>query len=183
METIIIVSNLIGTIALLFWVYSIQKNDKKQILKLQLLANVFYAIQYIIIGAITAGMMNIISVIRYSVFYKMEDQEKEKLPFWVLAIFVISIILVGIFTYKSPLDVIPIGISLLYTYVIWQKNNKIIRYGVTVAAIIWIYYNVSVQAYISVIGNLFEMLSGMIAIYRFDLKRVRKSLNKNEIKK
>ncbi len=173
---IVIVSNLIGMIALLFWVYSLQINDKKQIMKLQLLANIFYAIQYITIGAITAGMMNIISVIRYITFYKIEEKKKDqKLSIWILIAFIVSIILVGIFTYKSPMDLIPLGIVMLYTYITWQKNTKVIRYGIVIAAIVWIYYNFSVQAYISVIGNLLEVISGAIAIYRFDIRK-----NKNE---
>lgn len=170
LEKIIIASNLIGIIALLFWTYSLQKNDKKQIIKLQLLANIFYAIQYAVIGAITAGMMNIVSIIRYSAFYKMEEKGK-KLPLWLLFIFIIGIIVVGAVTYRTPLDFIPMGICIFYTYITWQKNTKVIRFGVGIAAIGWIYYNFSVQAYASVIGNLLEIASGVVAIYRFDIKK------------
>lgn len=41
----IIISNMVGVIALLFWIISLQANNKSKILKLQLLASIFYTIQ------------------------------------------------------------------------------------------------------------------------------------------
>ena len=69
------------------------------------------------------------------------------------------------------MDLIPIGITLLYTYITWQKDNKIIRYGTIIAAFLWIYYNFSIQAYSLIIGSIFEITSGIVAIYRFDIKK------------
>ena len=80
--------------------------------------------------------------------------------------------LYSLHAWPITIDIIPIAITLLYTYITWQKNTRVIRYGVIFAAIIWIYYNFSVQAYITIIGNILEILSGFIA--EFNIKKEKK---------
>ena len=167
---LLVISNIIGFVALSFWIYSIQLYENNKILKFQLLANLFYAIQYFLIGAITAGIMNIISTIRYYIFYKNAQKGKENSKI-LLIIFILTIIIAGLITYQSLIDLIPFGITIIYTYMTWQKNTKIIRYIFTIVAFIWVYYNTTVQAYASSIGNIMEIISGGIAIYRFDSQK------------
>lgn len=166
MNLTLIISNIVGLIALTFWVGSIQAKNKNKIMIIQLIANVFYAAQYILIGALSAGIMNIVSCIRYYVYYKNEEKGKNN-SIALLLLFVTIIILLAVLTVKNYIDLIPIIISIWYTYITWQKNTKIMRYGFIAAAIVWIYYNLQVHAYAPFIGNILEIISGTIAVARF----------------
>ena len=84
-----------------------------------------------------------------------------------IIIFVIIVIVLGILTYDGYLSLIPIIITLFYTISSWMKDAKWIRIVFLIAAFIWIYYNYVVGAYICIIGNVFEIISGTLALIRF----------------
>lgn len=163
----LVISNIIGTIALILWTSSVQVNKKSTLIRLQLLANIFYAIQYFLIGANTAAWMNIVSTIRYYMYNKNEEKNKQN-SYSLLFVFIGIILIISILTYTNILSLIPSIITIGYTYATWQKNTKVIRFIFLFAAVIWIFYNAYVGAYVSIIGNVMELLSGFIAIYRFD---------------
>ena len=162
-------AQLIGFIAVTFWVFSIQRKEQSQILFLQFIANLIYVIQYSLLGAFSAASMNFTSSIRSYVFYKKRKSNKE-ISINYLIFFIILIVLLGIITYKDFLSLIPIFITIFYSISNWLKDAKWIRIVVLVCAFIWIYYNCIVGAYICIVGNVFEILSGTIALFRFSKK-------------
>lgn len=155
----------IGIFAFLFFIFSVQYKDKGKLLVFQLISNTLYGIQYILLNVITAGIMNFISIFRCLVFYKYDKDKKQVNGFW-LAFILIAILLVALFTVKSPIHIIPILISILYTVSTWQSNMKIVRIVFTVCAFGWLYYNFTVGAYTALIGNIFEISSGFISLIR-----------------
>lgn len=163
-----ILSQIIGLLAIICWVMSIQQKNKEKILMNQMFANTLYTIQYVLLGAYSASAMNITSAIRSLVFYN--DEKKHKQSKLTGSILIAAIIIIGIITYSSPISIIPILITIAYTYSVWQSNLKITRIIFIIAAIIWIYYNLKVGAYISIIGNSLEIISGIISIKRFHKK-------------
>jgi|SRR5574344_963193 hypothetical protein len=170
---------LIGVVALIFWVISIQTKNKTKLLKLQNVANLFYAIQYAFLGAFSATGMNCISLLKGIVFLKSEKSQKQSSKIQ-LTIFSGLIIAIGIITFQTWYSIIPIIITLAYTYSTWQKNATIIRITFLVAAIGWIIFNTIVGAYSPLIGNFIEVVSGITAIVKFDiLKKGEKECKKD----
>lgn len=158
-----LLAQVLGALAILGWIISIQQKDRKNVLICQVVANGIYAIQYYLLGAFTAAFMNFTSFIRSIVFYK--NDKKQSL--FSLILFSLTIIVLGIVSYSNTLSLIPIVITLAYTYSVWQDNLTITRYVFLIAAFIWIYYNIQVGAYISVFGNILEIISGIVALIRF----------------
>ena len=163
-----ILSQIIGLLAIICWTMSIQQKNKEKILIYQMIANTLYTIQYSLLGAFSAVAMNITSAIRSIVFYSDEKENNQSKTS--CAIFIVIIIILGIITYETPISTIPILITIAYTYSVWQTNLKITRIIFIIAAIIWIYYNLKVGAYISIVGNILEIISGIISIKRFHKK-------------
>ena len=158
-----------GILALLIWISSVQAKKKKDILLLQSLANFFYALQYFIQGLTLAGLMNIVSTIRCLLFsYKAKHKKRPNVLYLIL--FIIIIILLGLKFNTNTLDIIPIIATILYTISSWVKSNSILRYTYIFCACIFLYYNYTVGAYIPLIGNIGEIISGIIAISRFKTK-------------
>jgi len=165
-----ITAQLIGFFALFFMCLSYQKNNKKDFLFIQILANVFYGIQYFLLNAIPALASNIISILRTAIFYKYEKVNK-KITFPLLLTFEIIIAVLGIITFENYYSIIPIFIVCIYTYGMWQKNLKLTYFIGSIASILWIYYNFIVGAYVSIIGSFFELFSSVIGLIKLYIKK------------
>ena len=161
-----LVVQIIGCFAVAFWVFSIQNKKQSHILFFQLLANVLYFIQYSFLNVFAAASMNMLSSFRSFVFYYKRKNDKDISKMW-LIIFIILTLVLGIIFYQNYLSLIPIIATLLYTVSTWMKDSKWIRLAFIIAALAWIYYNYIVGAYISIVGNVFEIISGITALIKF----------------
>ena len=166
----VIISYIVGAIALVVWTFSIQIKEKEKILQTQMIANILYSIQYILIGAITAGSMNLVSALRSYIFYKKQKNMNMVSATW-LFVFIAIILAIAAITCRNFMSLIPIVITILYTYATWQKNAKVIRVIFFITACIWVYYNFYIGAYVAIIGNGLEIISSMISMIRFDTKK------------
>ena len=156
-------AQLIGCMAISFWVISIQYKDRKNILLFQAIANLFYSIEYFLLGAFSASIMNLLSTFRCFIFSKTKKKTTKLFNF----LFCLIILIIGIFTYNGLLSLIPPIITLFYTISSSKHNNMWNRLTVLVAAFVWIFYNYKVGAYITILGNIFEIASGILSIVRF----------------
>lgn len=168
----IILPHIFGTLALSSWISSVQVKKKSNILILQLLANVFYAMQYFLLGYFSTSLMNLVSIFRCFSFGINAKKNKEN-PLWLLLLILFIIYFLASIYCKTLLGIIPVFATILYTISTWQNNTKYLRYVFIICAILYIFYNFMIGAYVSLIGNLFEILSGVISIYRFK-KEVKK---------
>lgn len=152
--------------AIIVWNISIQNKKLEKILYFQFLANLLYSMEYFLLGATTAGLMDLTSSSRCLVFYYKNKTNQTITKRW-LILFCGLIILFGILGYSSPLSLIPIFLTLFYTITSYSKTSNWTRISFLVAAFIWIYYNIKVGAYVGVLGNLLEIVSGVVSIFRF----------------
>lgn len=164
-----ITAQVLGLLALVFIILCIQQKTKEKLLKLQLVGNVFYAIQYLLLMAWSATCMSGISFFRSLIFH--HDTEKGiKTNIFVLVLFMIIIMIFAFLTFDGYYSLIPVIITLMYTYAIWQNNMTILRIISIIIALCWIVYNFIVGAYTAIIGSIFELASAVIALIRFDQK-------------
>lgn len=157
-------AQIISLIGFVFFVFSVQMKEKNKLIILQLIANFLYAINYLLLNVKMAFYMNLISCIRCVILY---FSKKEKPSLIYLFILTGMICVIGVYNYDGWLSLIPVGITILYTVSTWQNNMKVIRCSFILAALIWIFYNYVVGAYASIVGNLFEIISGIVSLKRF----------------
>lgn len=156
-------AQIIGLLAIIIWVLSIRKTKKKDLVFLQIISNALYGIQYTLLGGISAACMNYLSTLRCAIYYK-NIKQKKKTPAYIMGTFVVIMIIIGIFSYNGILSTIPVFITCLYAYSLWQPNMKLL-YGIIIfAAVLWIIYNSYMGAYASVIGNVLEIICGIKSI-------------------
>jgi len=165
----IYISQFFGFIALIFLICSIQSNKKKNILVYQVIANLFFGVQYLLLNTLSAATMNIIGIARCIVYYYYEKKNKNA-PEMILILFFIIIVIASIFTSTGLISILPIVATLLYTYGIWQNNLKKYRIIVVVGSLAWLAFNIFVGAYVAIISSILELTSGIVAIYRHDIK-------------
>ena len=164
-----IVAQCIGLFGFLVFVSSVQVKEKKKLILFQLVANFLYGVSYFLLNVKTAFFMNMVSVIRCAILYFTKQEKPSKLFLFLL---LAMIVVITIFTYDGPLSLLPTIITAMYTISTWQNNMTVIRYAFIAAGLLWIFYNFNVGAYVIIIGNIFEVISGIISLKRFQKKHV-----------
>ena len=165
-----ILAQILGIIALVILVISFQKNEKKELLRYQIFASIFFALQYLFLNAINGFLMNVMTIIRNLIF----EKQIKKVPIIYLIVIILSIMLITIMSYNGLISLLPAISVILYSIGVWQNNLKITRILEVISCILFVIYNINVLAIAGIISSLIELSSTLIAIYRFDIK------NKNE---
>lgn len=111
--------------------YCIKK--RKTILALSFSANFLNACAYFLLGAYTSSLMCGVSILRDIVFIidakinGKSDKITKKDIFILVGVYAVSLASIAV-TFKGFGSLMYALAAMLYTYSIWQKNNKIYRY-------------------------------------------------------
>lgn len=160
-----IIAQTFGVIALILTIISIQFKTKEKIVMCSVLANIVVAIQFFLLDAITGGVISIINAIRCIVFYIYKKKDL-KPSIITLIIFEIVAIISGCISWQNIWSLIPILVTVLYTYGLWQDNVKVIRITTGIVGGGWAIYDLIVKAYVGALQETSQLISAIIAIYR-----------------
>ena len=160
-----ILAQICGIIALVLTVISVQFKTKEKIVMCSIFANVVVVIQYFLLGALTGAVISIINTIRCLVFYFFKKKDM-KPSFIVLIVFETVAVISGIISWQNMWSIIPIVVTVIYTYGLWQDNIKVIRITTAIVGFGWAVYNVVVRAYVGAIQEMAQFISAIIALYR-----------------
>ena len=166
MKILQIIYVVVSIISILLYILSVQFKDKKRILITQIFASLSYLIIYAIKGAWSGVAIEVLEESKDIIFIKYEDHNK-KIPFFMLVIFIALLFIVSFIFYDGVFSLLPLFINILLFTSTYFKNPKYIRYIMVVSGILWGCYNIFVGAYIILIGNVLEVISALIAIYRY----------------
>ena len=159
----LIIYQIFGTIAAILSIVALLCKNKKKLLKVQLLANLLYSIQYWIMNAMSASFVTLIAIFR-SLFFTNENNKKIK-----IATLVTAAIISGIFSFNGThLSIIPIFCSIVCIFGASIKNVRYYKLVYGACSAIWIYYNICVGAYVIIIANICEIISAIIGYYRYE---------------
>ena len=150
---------------------SVQFKTKDKILICFVIANLFGIAQYFLLNAITAAVVYIISTIRCIVFYYYEKKDL-KPSLIVLMIFEVLAIICGALSWQNMWSIIPIIVTVVFTYGLWQKNLRVTRISTAITGFGWVFYNIIVMAYVGALFDGALAISSIIALIR----------NKKEVK-
>lgn len=164
------IAQIFGALALIMLFTSYQKKTKKDFFIVQIFANLFYALQYILLKAYSGTSASVVAILRSVVFYDFENKDKQ-IPVFVLLIFELIFILVGIFTFEGIYSTIPILIHCIYTLGTWFKSLKTTYIIAIISAILWTVYSLMVGAYVSIIANFVELTAGILGLRRLKTER------------
>lgn len=173
-----IFSQVLGVAGIISILASIAFDTRKKLPLFEIMAIILFGLQYLILKAIPAVVMLIILFIRCIVFFYIEKKYK-KVPFFVLVLFLISIIAAANIMKYGIMEGFPVICTFIYTIGIWQKNTNIRRIIMLFISCILVGYNVYVSAYSLLFLNIFEIITSLIAIYNINLndKKTKKRRN------
>ena len=167
-----IIAQVFALVAFILYVASRQFKKKEKILKFQMIANTFYALEYLMLNAY-AGVNNSLFGISRSVIFYVCHKKKMKFPLYGAIIFIVLILIFGYMSYVDYYSIIPVVISIAFFLALFIGNMKAYRIIAAVAALSWIVYNLHVEAYVGVVDSAVELISALIAIYRIDIRKVK----------
>lgn len=159
-----VLAQICGGIALILTVISVQFKTKEKIVMCFIWANIVVAIQYFLLGAITGAIISILNAIRCIVFYFYKKKDM-KPSIIVLLIFEIIAVISGIISWQDMWSLIPIIVTVIYTYGLWQDDIKIVRITTGMAGFGWAIYDVVVKAYMSALQKTAQLISSIISLY------------------
>lgn len=161
----LILSQIVGVVAIVLNISSLQMKKKTSMMKMFLAANVLFILQYFLLGAYSAASTNIITVIRI-ILYDKYDEKRKKIP-KKLVVFLLSLCLVALLiTYSGPLSLIPIILTMTYVVAATLKDTRKFKIIFGCCGIVWIFFNASVKAYVNIVGNVLEVISSFVGAKR-----------------
>lgn len=136
----------------------------------QLLVNILYCLQYVILGAFSGAISNVISLAKYVVFYGNAKKNKKN-PKWQVIFFCLISVALGCFALNKWYTIIPIITSVIFTFAIWQDNPIVLRAVVIVCNILWIIFNIAVGAYVSAVYSGVELIFALATLIKLLIGR------------
>lgn len=147
----------------LFLLFSFWQKRRKQILFFQILDSSFDILQYSLLGAYTGGLISLLGATRAYTFSKTNNK-------FFLVLFLSLYVIASVITFDGIISIIPLSAALIYTIVIWNKEEKNIRLFSILVFVLWFIYDVLVKAYVSSITDIVLIISNTVALYKLDIK-------------
>ena len=169
-----IVSQVLHVIKVILQTVAVQFKKKKHILIAFILVNLFAAIGYMLLKAYSGLIIGLIAVIQTAIQY-IFDKKNKNVPKVIIALYFISSIIGGIYTYKTLIDILPVLSFIMYIMSIIQKKESKVRLFTFIKLILWIPYDLYNLAIASCIGRIITLVSTIVGIMRLDRKKVLKS--------
>lgn len=164
----LLIIQVFGVLGSLFMILSFWQKKRKNMLIFLMFDNLFYLVQYILLGAFSGAIVNVIGFFRVLLFRKKGETDIFKsnlILYGIIFLYIVS----GIFTYSGINSLILIFVSIFYSFVLWQDKPSQIRIGSSIMLLIWCIYNISVMAYASAIFDGILFVLTLISFVKIDV--------------
>ena len=173
-----IIAQIVGIFAMLFNILSYQGKKQKTVIALQLIGGALFAINFLMLGALVGGILNILATIRAIVFLFKDKLKADRLP-WLFG-FVASYIVVYILNFtafgKEPtafnliVEVLPVIGMLALNIGFMLKNASDVRKCGLVSSPAWLIYNIIVGSWGAIACEALTLISIFVGMLRYDNK-------------
>ena len=165
---IILIANIVSLIGSIIMVSVGFIQTKRNILIAQSMQLTFMGIANLMLGGVTGFIADIVSVIRNITASKVIFTTKIK------ALFIILIIGVSLpFNTNGSLGLIPIICGIIFTLVLDQKDERILKCAIIIAQVLFSIYDFCILNYTGFIFDILTIISNLIGIYMlFKNKRI-----------
>ncbi len=165
------IAQALGILALVIMVLSYQQKTRRGLLCFQMASNACFVANYLMLGGYTFAVMSLINIARSFVFYREDHGDAwAKNRIW-LYVFLATPVITGIMTWENILSLLVIAATMVLTVALYSKNGTVMRRLFLLPPVLYISYNVSHGALGGIGSDIFCLISALIAIYRFDIKK------------
>lgn len=169
----VIASQIIGFAAVGLYLLSYQLKRRNQIVWVTCISNALYVLQYLLLGAFSGAVMDVMSTV--SSFFAAK---KNDIPFsryarvlaWSNMIIIAVVGFISAFVQGEWIELLPIAGALFQTGGLWCDNEQTIRKFGLCSAPFWLVYNYISHAYGPALGSLIAIVSIVISMIRYRKK-------------
>lgn len=178
MEPFEIIAQAIGIAAMIFNIISYQGKKQSTVIALQLVGGALFAINFLMLGAVVGGLLNIIAVIRAIIFLFKDRLKADRLPWFIGFIIIYVGIYILNFTVfeKEPtafnliIEVLPVVGMIALNVGFRLKNASDVRKCGLVSSPAWLIYNIVAGAWGAIICETITLISIFVGMFRHDRK-------------
>lgn len=170
------IAQIFGIMGIIFSVLSMQMKTKKNIMIMLLLLNLASALNFLFLDSLSGSLVCFFAVIETFINY-LFDSKNKKVPIYIIGIYVVINIALGLSSYHSLLDILPIVCALLYCATICMQKESNIRKLMFANQSLWLVYDIIVKAYMFSISNVLTLVSIVISMIRFDYRGSKNKLS------
>lgn len=164
-----ILSQCCVVVAMLFLASTYFIKSKKMILFFNIPVSVFFGIQYLLLGAYTGIVINAIGLIRCFWFYFNETHNKKR-DYISFGVINLLLLVLGIITFKTWVDILAMLAGFIFTYSIWQPKISIYKWSAIAVSACWIIHNLIYGSLFGVIAESILLIIEIIALIKFYVK-------------
>ncbi len=172
------IAQAVGLFAVATFLLSYQQKKRKNIILLNATSRVLYIIQYILLGAYSGAVLDILGTVS-SVAAQNKDKgfikRHTRLTVAIINALIFAAGIAVMILTHDKFGLFSIAGVLLHTSAFWISDEKIIRRVSFLGSPFWLIYNIASTAWGSAIGDVLTMVSIGIAIYRYDIKGTKNS--------
>lgn len=178
MEPFEIIAQAIGIAAMIFNIISYQGKKQSTVIALQLVGGALFAINFLMLGAVVGGLLNIIAVIRAIIFLFKDKLKADRLPWFIgfvliyISVYVLNFTLFG----KEPtafnliIEILPvIGMTALNVGFRLKNASDVRRCGL-VSSPSWLVYNLVAGSWGAIVCEAITLISIFVGMFRHDRK-------------
>ncbi len=159
-----VIAQYISLLATIFTILGILGKKKETVMLWFSLYNVVILATYFMLGRYTGSILVFVTLFKSILFYILAKKNIEP-KLWILLLFEISYIAISIIFWDSYIELILVANLLLVTYLCWQSNMKLLKYGYLVSTALLITYDILVGAYTTIIAEVAFLISNIISLY------------------
>lgn len=176
MTTTEIIAQVIGIVAAAISISSFQFKNNKTLFTLRAIASILFALNYFLIGAITAAILNAINIVCMVLMVYGERHRYIAIPISLAAMYIIAVC----FTYEGILSILLLIAQLACVVSLWTCDGLKIRIAqLFIASPIWLINNIIVFTIGGIITEVFAIASVIVSIVRFGFKGLRANSDKS----
>lgn len=166
----VIASQIIGFTAVGLYLLSYQLKKRKQIVWVTCASNALYVLQYLLLGAFSGAVMDVMSTISSFFAAKKNDapfSRYARILAWSNLIVIAAVGLISAFIQREWIELLPIAGALFQTGGLWCDKEQTIRKFGLCSAPFWLIYNYISKAYGPALGSLIAIISIIISMIRY----------------
>jgi len=170
MTTVQIIANVFGVLTALTFVISFQIRSNKKLFIVQALANTFYGVQFLLLGA-WGGLFNTgIRIVRNLLLSRSDRWEWIRWKGWA-PLFCVPSLIFMIVGWTGPVDILPFLATMASNLSYWSNDARKIRLAeLGCICPSWIVYDLIEGAYGGILNEVLLMSSVIVSFVRFGWK-------------
>ncbi len=167
-----IIANGFGVLSTICFIISFQIKSNKGLFITQSIANVFYGLQFLLLGAYSGCVNLILGILRNLLMTQYGKRKWVRSKGWV-AVFIAAFAAVLVLTWDGWTSLLPFAAMTTCTVAFWTDNALNIRKAnLFVACPSWIIYDVVFHSWAGVLNETITIVSIMVSVWRFGWKNL-----------